>query len=111
MNSRYRSAERITAPRIGPGTNEPGGRARGSTRSRSLGRFGRKPARTRVKACANAPNIRPQARKPSKTTLPCMLKVPIAKHRDGFTLAIPCPILGPTVSQFTLLRGLHSLLS
>jgi hypothetical protein len=36
-----------------------------------------------------------------------MLMVPIAKRRDGFTLAIPCPILGPTLSLCTL----HSLLS
>ena len=38
----YRSVERITAPLIGPATNGPGGGVRGSTRSRSLGRFGKK---------------------------------------------------------------------
>jgi hypothetical protein len=27
-----------------------------------------------------------------------MLMIPIAKHRDGFSLAILCPILGPTLS-------------
>ena len=111
MNSRYHSVERTTAPRIGPGTNGPGGRAPVSIRSSSLRSFGKKPARTRVKPCAKVPNIRPQARKPPKTTRPCMLMVPIAKHRDGFTLAIPCPILRRQSRCSHSYGGLHSLLS